>query len=136
MKGKITEEEKNCIFCKMIKGEITVTPLIKDKKYLIMLDRSPINPGHTLVIPKKHTNYIFDLNDREYKKLMLKAKEIAKILKKKMDCKRVGMAVEGFGVPHVHIHLVPENHGNELNPERAKPMKQEELNIITKRILK
>jgi len=126
----------DCIFCKMINGEIPVTPLIKDKKYLIILDRSPINPGHTLVIPKKHSDYIFDLNDREYKKLMLKSKEVAKILKKKLNPKRVGMAIEGFGVPHVHIHLVPENKGNELNPERAKPMSQEELNKITEKIIK
>ena len=128
--------DNNCTFCKMINGEIPVTPLIKDKNYLIVLDRSPINPGHTLVIPKKHTNYIFDLNNREYKKLMLKSKEVAKILKKKLNPKRVGMAVEGFGVPHVHVHLVPENHGNELNPERAKPMNQEELNKLAERILK
>jgi histidine triad (HIT) family protein len=124
----------DCIFCKMINGEIPVTPLIKDKKYLIILDRSPINPGHTLVIPKKHSDYIFDLNDKEYSELMLKAKEVAKILKKKLNPKRVGMAIEGFGVPHVHIHLVPENKGNELNPERAKPMSQEELNKITEKI--
>lgn len=106
---KQTEEEKNCIFCNMINGEIPVTPLIKDKKYLIMLDRSPINPGHTLVIPKKHTDYIFDLNDRGYKRLMLKTKEVAKVLKRKFKVKRVIMLVEGFAVPHAHIHLIPSN---------------------------
>jgi len=133
---KQTEEEKNCIFCKIIRGEFPTAKLWEDKDYFVMLDRQPINPGHVLVIPKKHTNYIFDLNDKEYTKLMLKSKEIAKILKKKLNPKRVGMAVEGFGVPHVHVHLVPENSGNELNPERAKPMNPEQLKEIARRILK
>jgi histidine triad (HIT) family protein len=126
----------DCIFCKIIKGEIPAVKLWEDEKYFIILDSSPINPGHTLLLPKKHTDYIFDLNDQEYSELMLKAKEIAKILKKKLNPKRVGMAIEGFGVPHVHIHLVPENKGNELNPERAKDMNIEELNKIAEKITK
>jgi histidine triad (HIT) family protein len=101
-----------------------------------MLDASPINPGHTLVIPKKHANYIFNLKNKEYKELMLKSKEVAKVLKKKLNPKRVGMAVEGFGVPHVHVHLVPENNGNELNPERAKPMLPNELKKMIDKITK
>ncbi len=135
MKNK-TEEEKNCIFCKIINGEIPAVKLWEDEKYFIFLDKSPINPGHTLVLPKKHTDYIFDLNDKEYAELMLKAKEVAKVLKKKLNCKRVGMAVEGFFVPHVHIHLVPENKGNELNPERAADMDVKELNKIKEKITK
>ena len=88
------------------------------------------------MLPKKHTDYIFDLNDKEYTELMLKAKEVAKILKKKLNPKRVGMAVEGFFVPHVHIHLVPENRGNELNPERAINMEVKELNKLAEKITK
>lgn len=126
----------NCIFCKIVKGEIPATKLWEDEKYFVFLDKSPINPGHTLVLPKKHTDYIFDLNDKEYTKLMLKAKEIANILKKKLNSKRVGIAVEGFAVPHVHVHLVPLNKGNELNPERAKDMDNKELNKIAERIKK
>ncbi len=130
------QTNNDCIFCKIIAGEIPAAKLWEDEKFFIFLDQSPINPGHTLVIPKKHADYLFDLNEKEYAELMLKAKEVAKVLKKKMDCKRVGMAVEGFFVPHVHVHLVPENKGNELNPERAKPMTPEELNKIKERILK
>lgn len=134
-KKQIPEEQENCIFCKIIRGEIPcATKIAEDKKFWVMLDISPINPGHTLVIPKKHTDYIFDLKNKEYKELMLKSKEIAKLLKEKLNPKRIGIAVEGFGVPHVHVHLVPENNVNELNPERAKPMSQDELKKILDKI--
>jgi histidine triad (HIT) family protein len=123
---------ENCIFCKIIKGEIPAVKIAEDEKYLIFLDMKPINPGHLLVIPKNHTDYIFDLNDKEYSELMLKAKEIARKLKNKMKSKRIGMVVEGFSVPHVHIHLVPINEMKELNPERAKMSSKEELERTAK----
>ena len=126
--------DKNCIFCKIIKGDIPSVKIWEDEKYFIMLDINPINPGHTLVIPKNHKDYVFDLDDREYNQLMLKAKEVAKILKNKLKSKRIGLAIEGFAVPHVHIHLIPLNKGNELNPERAKKMDSEELNKIAEKI--
>lgn len=128
----MTNEE--CIFCKIVSGEIPSIKIWEDEKHIAILDRNPINPGHTLLIPKKHTEYLFDLSGEEYSELMLKAKEIAKLLKSKLNPKKVGMAIEGFGVPHIHIHLVPVNAGNELNPERAKPMGEEELNKIAERI--
>jgi len=124
----------DCIFCKIVSGEIPSIKIWEDEKHLAFLDVNPINPGHTLLIPKKHSDYIFDLEDKEYSELMLKAKEIAKLLKEKLNPKKVGTAIEGFGVPHIHIHIVPLNKGNELNPERAKPMSKEELNKIAKMI--
>lgn len=127
---KMTE----CVFCKIIGGEIPATKIWEDEKYFVFLDVNPINPGHTLLLPKKHTDYIFDLSDKEYSELLLKAKEIAELLKRKLKPKRIGMAVEGFGVPHVHIHLVPLNRGNELNPERARPTTKEELEKIRRKI--
>ncbi len=120
-------ENNNCIFCKIVKGEIPSHKVWEDKEHLAILDINSINPGHTLLIPKKHEDYLFDLNDNEYSSLMLKCKAVAKILKGKLNPKRVGMAVEGFGVPHVHIHLVPINNPNELNPERAKQANNQEL---------
>jgi histidine triad (HIT) family protein len=128
------EVSSHCVFCKIAKGEIPAIKIWEDKKYLAFLDMNPINPGHTLLIPKKHTEYIFDLKDNEYKKLMLNTKKIAKLLKEKLQPKRIGIAVEGFFVPHVHVHIVPLNKGNELNPERAKLMDPEELNKIAERI--
>ena len=124
------------IFCKIVKEEIPAVKIWEDEKYLAFLDVTPINPGHTLLIPKKHTDYLFDLNDKEYSELMLNAKKIAKLLKDKLKPKRIGMIIEGFFVPHVHIHLVPLNKGNELNPEKAKRMSIDELNKIAEKIKK
>ena len=128
--------KENCIFCKIINGEIPSIKIWEDEKHLAILDVNPINPGHTLVLLKKHEDYIFDLDDKEYQSLMLAVKKIAKIIKSKLNPKRVGIAVEGFLVPHVHVHLVPINHGNELNPERAKPSSREELEKIAMEIKK
>ncbi len=126
----------NCIFCKIAKGEIPSVKIFENDKYLAFLDMNPINPGHTLVIPKKHSDYVFDLEEKEYSELMLTAKKIAEKIKNGLKPKRVGLVVEGFLIPHVHIHLVPINHPNELNPERAKPMNKEELNKIAEKIKK
>ena len=127
---------KNCIFCKIVKGEIPAVKIWEDKKHFAFLDMNPINAGHTLLIPKKHTDYLFDLNDKEYSQLMLKAKFLAKLLKNKLKSKRIGLIVEGFLIPHAHIHLVPLNKGGELSFEKAKPMGKEELEKIKKEILK
>ncbi|HLD38626.1 MAG TPA: HIT family protein [Candidatus Nanoarchaeia archaeon] len=124
----------DCIFCKIIDGEIPVVKIFEDKKYFAFLDMNPINPGHTLLIPKKHTDYLFDLSDDEYSELMLKAKHLAKILKNKLKSKKIGLIVEGFGVSHVHIHLVPINSMGELNQKRTKPMNKEELNRLAEKI--
>ena len=124
----------DCIFCKIISGKIPAEKIFENEKYLAFLDVNPINPGHTLVIPKKHNDYLFDLDDEEYKEFMLTAKNIAKIIKGGLNPKRIGLAVEGFFVPHVHIHLVPLNKGNELNPERAKSSTKDELEEIAKKI--
>ncbi|MEK6845106.1 MAG: HIT family protein [Nanoarchaeota archaeon] len=127
---------KNCIFCKIAKDEIPSVKIWEDKKHFAILDANPINPGHTLLIPKKHTEYLFDLDDKEYAELILTAKKIAKILKNKLVPKRIGIIVEGFLIPHAHIHLVPLNKGGELSFEKAKPMSKEELKKIAEKILK
>lgn len=121
---------ENCVFCKIVQGNIPSYKIWEDENHLAFLDVNPLNPGHALLIPKKHEDYLFDLNDKEYTELVLNAKKLAKTIKKKMNCKRVGLAVEGFGVPHIHVHLVPINKGNELNPEKAKPMDKEKLKEI------
>jgi histidine triad (HIT) family protein len=120
----------DCVFCKIIRGEIPTQKVWEDDKYFAFLDQTPIKPGHTLLLPKKHTDYVFDLPDDEYSELMLRAKELSKMLKTKMNSKRIGVAIEGFGVPHVHIHLVPINHGHELSPSDAKPATKDELEKV------
>ena len=81
---------ENCLFCKIVKGEIPAIKIWEDKNHIAFLDMKPINPGHLLVIPKNHKDYVFDLSDKDYSKLMLKAKEIAKDLKSKMKSKGYG----------------------------------------------
>jgi len=130
MKNKMTD----CIFCKIVKGEIPAVKVWEDENYIAFLDINPIQPGHTLVLPKKHSDDLFELDDRDYLELMIKSKEVAEMLKRKLKPKRIGVIVEGFAVPHVHVHLVPINKGGELNPERAKKATTEELNEIAKRI--
>lgn len=135
-KDKIAEnsEGASCIFCKIIKKEIPAEVVYEDKYHLAFMDLHPINSGHILLIPKEHEDYIFDLKNKNYSKLFLKAKELSLKLKKAVNSKRIGLAIEGFGVPHAHIHLVPVNNPNELNPERAKPSDTEELKKIAEKI--
>lgn len=126
----------NCIFCKIVKGEIPAVKIWEDEKHFAFLDVNPINSGHTLLIPKRHTEYLFELNNKEYKELMLNVKKIAKLLKSKLKPKRIGLIVEGFLIPHAHIHIVPLNKGGDLSFEKSKPMGKEELNKIANEILR
>lgn len=125
---------EDCIFCKIVRGEVPAEKVWEGEDYLAFLDINPINPGHTVLIPKKHSDYLFDLGNKEYKELLLRAKKIAKLLESKLNPRRVGLAVEGFMVPHVHIHLVPLEKGNELNPARAKNMDSGKLKKIADKI--
>jgi histidine triad (HIT) family protein len=122
------------LFTKIIEGEVPCHKVWENESFFAFLDVNPINPGHTLVIPKKETDYLFDLNDIEYSALFLAAKKLALVLKKATQCERVGLAVEGFMIPHVHIHLVPLNEGNGLNPEKAKKATEEELVAMAEKI--
>ena len=124
----------DCIFCRIIKKAIPAQIVYEDEKTLAFLDIHPINPGHILVMPKKHDDYLFDLEEKEYKDLMLKSRKLAGLLKDRLKPKRIGMAVEGFLVSHVHIHLVPLNKGNELNPERARDVGKEEIKSMAEKL--
>ncbi len=99
----------NTVFSKIIKGEIPCYKIAEDENNIAFLDINPLTRGHTIAIPKVQVDYIFDVNDDEYKKLFLFAKKVAKGIDKVIDCKRVGVAVLGLEVPHAHIHLVPIN---------------------------
>ncbi len=95
------------IFSKIVKGEIPSYKIAEDDKYYAFLDINPLAKGHTLVIPKQETDYLFDLDDELLAGLMVFAKKIALAIDKAVDCKRVGVAVLGLEVPHAHIHLIP-----------------------------
>ncbi|HAG16751.1 MAG TPA: HIT family protein [Bacteroidales bacterium] len=97
------------IFTKIVQGEIPSYKIAEDDTYFAFLDINPLAKGHTLVIPKKETNYIFAMGDDELAGLMLFAKKIALALESVVPCKRIGVAVLGLEVAHTHIHLVPIN---------------------------
>jgi histidine triad (HIT) family protein len=95
------------IFTRIITGEIPSYKVAEDENYYAFLDINPLAEGHTLVIPKKETDYIFDIEDKEYQGLFLFAKQVAAAMRKVIPCERIGIAVVGLEVPHAHIHLVP-----------------------------
>lgn len=108
------------IFAKIIKGEIPCYKIAEDENYLAFLDVFPLAIGHTLVIPKKEIDYIFDIDDKMFTGLHLFSKKIAKAVEMAIPCKRIGVAVIGLEVPHAHIHLVPLNTMNDINFSRPK----------------
>jgi len=97
------------IFTKIVLGEIPSYKLAEDDNYLAFLDINPNAKGHTLVIPKKESNKLFDLDQKEYLDLMSFSYRVAKAIEKTVPCKRIGMSVIGLEVPHVHVHLIPIN---------------------------
>ena len=97
------------IFTRIVQGDIPCYKVAEDERYLAFLDINPLAKGHTLVIPKKETDYIFDLEADEYQGLFLFARKVAHAMKKVIHCERIGVAVLGLEVPHAHIHLVPIN---------------------------
>ncbi|MFC2449836.1 MAG: HIT family protein [Flavobacteriaceae bacterium] len=125
------------IFTKIVNGEIPCYKVAEDEHHLAFLDVMPIAKGHTLVIPKKEVDLIFDLDEEEYKNLWAFAQKVAKKLKAAVPCVRVGVAVVGLEVPHAHIHLVPMNEIKDLNfmNERLK-FTPEEYQEIQQEIVK
>jgi histidine triad (HIT) family protein len=97
------------IFSKIIQGEIPSYKIAENDKFYAFLDISPLAKGHTLVIPKNETDYIFDIEDKDYQGLFLFAKKIAKAIEKVIPCQKVGLTVIGLEVRHAHIHLIPIN---------------------------
>lgn len=123
------------LFSKIIKGEIPSHKIAEDDNFFAFLDVFPLVPGHVLVVPKKETDYIFDINDAELAQMMVFAKQVAVVLKKAIPCKRIGVAVIGLEVPHAHIHLVPMNSADDLNFTRPKMSpSQDELKQIAEKI--
>lgn len=103
------------VFSKIIKGEIPAYRIAEDEHFFAFLDISPLAKGHTLVVPKQETDYIFDIEDEQHKALWNFAKKVAGALKKAVPCKRIGIAVIGLEVPHAHIHLIPMNKVSDMN---------------------
>lgn len=99
---------EDCIFCKIVKGEIPAVKIWEDERHIAILDIKPNTEGMTLVIPKKHfDSYAFDMPDKEYCELMIAAKKVGKLLDKKLNVKRTALIIEGMEINHVHIKLYP-----------------------------
>lgn len=125
------------IFSMIVKGEIPSYKIAEDDKYYAFLDINPLAKGHTLIIPKEETDYIFDLNDELLSGLMVFAKKVAKAIDKAVECKRVGVAVLGLEVPHAHIHLIPLKSEADISFSNPKlKFSQEEFEAIAESIRK
>ncbi len=122
------------IFTRIVNGEIPAHKIAETEDFLAFLDVFPCAPGHTLVIPKKEVDYIFDLEDALYEGLMKFSKTIAAAVEKAVPCKRIGIAVIGLEVPHAHVHLIPMNSMADMNFNNKLKMTGEELAEIAAKI--
>lgn len=123
------------IFSKIVRGEIPAYKIAEDGHFLAFLDIQPLVRGHTLVIPKKEVDNLFDLDNETYSGLWLFAKKVAGAIEKTMPCERVGVAVIGLEVPHAHIHLVPIQGLYDIDFSKPKlELSKEEFELIAGRI--
>ncbi len=124
------------IFTKIIQGEIPAYKILEDNRFIAFLDAFPIIKGHTLIVPKEETDYLFDLDDKTIGDMHIFAKKVAKALKKSVDCVRIGTLVAGLEVPHAHLHLIPMNSMADLDFKNPKlEFSKEEFEEIQKNII-
>jgi histidine triad (HIT) family protein len=125
------------LFTRIIEDEIPAWKVAENDEFLAFLDISPLAKGHTLVIPKKEVDYIFDIDDDLYAHFFLFAKKVARAIEKVIECERIGIAVVGLEVPHAHIHLVPLNKVSDIDFSRPKlKISNEEMENISTKIRK
>ena len=124
------------IFTKIINGELPAYKIAEDDQFLAFLDVNPNAKGHTLCIPKQEINKIFEMDESLYLELMQFSRKIAIALEKAVDCKRVGMAVVGLEVPHVHVHLIPLNEMDEMRFSNKVTLNKEEFERIVRAVQK
>lgn len=122
------------IFTKIIQGEIPSYKVAENNNFYAFLDINPNAKGHTLVVPKKEVNRLFDLEEDLYNDLMSFSRKIAKAMEQVFDCDRIGMAVIGLEVPHVHVHLIPLNAMEDIQFTKKVKMEPHEFEMIAKSI--
>jgi histidine triad (HIT) family protein len=108
------------IFTRIINGEIPCYKVAEDENYFAFLDINPLREGHTLVVPKKETDYFFDLDDNHLSGIIIFSKKVAEAIRSVVPCNRIGIAILGLEVPHVHIHLVPMDTMEDINFKKPK----------------
>lgn len=122
------------LFTKIISGEIPSHKIAETEEFYAFLDINPNTKGHTLCIPKKEVNKIFDLDKETYMRLMSFSRDVALAMRKVISCKRIGMSVVGLEVPHVHVHLIPLNKMGDTNFAQSQNLSKEEFKAVAKSI--
>ena len=123
------------IFTKILKGEIPCYKIAEDENYFAFLDINPLSKGHTLVIPKKEVDYIFELEEEIYSGLMSFSRKVAFAIEQVVTCQRIGVMVFGLEVPHAHVHLIPINAPGDMNMSKEKlKLTKEEFQEISQKI--
>ncbi len=123
------------IFSRIIAGEIPCYKVAENDRFFAFLDINPLKEGHTLVVPKQETDYLFDLDDEQLGQMMIFAKEVAQKIKREIACNRVAVVVLGLEVPHAHIHLIPIESENDVDFRREKlKLSPEEFKNIAEKL--
>jgi histidine triad (HIT) family protein len=117
---------EGCVFCGLVAGRIPARKILEDAQHVAFFPLKHFNPGHVLLIPRLHAEYVFEMDDAAYHDLWTKARRIAPVIRSVTGAKRVGILVEGFSVPHVHVHLVPVNALADIDPARERALSDEE----------
>jgi len=128
--------DENCVFCKIINNEIPAFKIYEDDKHLAFMDAFPSMKGQVLVVPKKHVASYLDMEEKEYKDLMEKSREVAKAMQKTLNPKVVALVIEGMEVPHVHVKLYPIQKGQYLGIPIGQKADEKEIEQLSKEIKK
>ena len=118
------------IFTRIVRGEIPCYKVAENEEFFAFLDINPVRKGHTLVIPKEETGYLFDIDDEKLGRMMIFAKKVAAQIKSKIECKRVAVVVLGLEVPHAHIHLIPITNEADVDFRHKVELSTEEFDLI------
>ncbi len=122
------------IFSRIIAGEIPSYKVAENADCFAFLDINPVQPGHTLIVPKHEVDYIFDLDSDEYLRLQSFAHKVARAVKAAVPCRKVGVAVIGLEVPHAHIHLIPLTHEGDMDFNNKKTLPADEMERLARAI--